>query len=224
MPDFEILPMPPSLDPNLVAQLTLAEVATIGHWRRWGFPHRGITRVAPGATVVGTAVTVACPSEDNSILHHAISLLRPGDILVIDRLGDTEIACYGGTVNLAVKLTGAAGVIIDGPCTDVREIRESEFPVWSRGVSGQTSRVRGNAGRLNVPVSIGGVVVMPGDGLLCDDDGILVLPPHEIADEAGKAIAHQERVKGVVARLEAGETLAQLNGASTKVLGEGIVQ
>jgi regulator of RNase E activity RraA len=91
-------------------------------------------------------------------------------------------------------------------------------------VSGQTSRVRGNAGRLNVPVSIGGVVVIPGDAVLCDDDGILILPPKDVADEAGKAIAHQERVKGVVAELEAGKSLSQLNGASKKVLGEGAVQ
>ena len=222
MADFDVFPMPTAIAPDLLAQLAHAEVATIGHWRRWGFPHRSITRVSPGATVVGTAVTIACPSEDNTILHHAISLVRPGDILVIDRLGDTEIACYGGTVNLAVKLTGAAGVVIDGPCTDISEIRESGFPVWCRGVSGRTSRMRGGSGRLNVPVSIGGAVIMPGDALLCDDDGIVVLPLQDIAGEAAKAIAHQERVVGTVAALEAGRTLAEMNGASAKVLGEDV--
>ena len=219
--EFEVFPMPPALGSDVLDQLARAEVATIGHWRRWGFPNRGITRVAPGPTIVGTAVTVACPSEDNTILHHAISLLRPGDILVVDRLGDMDVACYGGTVNLAAKLTGAAGVVIDGPCTDIREIRESGFAVWCRGVSGRTSRVRGGAGRLNVPVSIGGAVVMPGDALLCDDDGILVIPPQDIAEEAAQGIGHQQRVEGVVAQLEAGKTLAEMNGASAKVLGEG---
>lgn len=85
---------------------------------------RLIARLQPGPTIVGTAITVAVPSEDNSILHHALSLIRPGDILIVDRLGDTNVACYGGTINHAAKLRGAAAVIIDGPCTDVREIRK----------------------------------------------------------------------------------------------------
>lgn len=212
MENFEIGPMPPLVDQQLLAQLERAEVATIGHWRRWGFPNRGIERVVPGRTVAGTAITVACPSEDNSILHYALSLVRPGDILVVDRLGDTEVACYGGTVNHAAKLRSVAAVIVDGPCTDVREIRESGLSVWCRGVSPRTSRAGGGTGRLNVPVSVGGVVVMPGDALLCDDDGILVLPPREVAVEAERAIAHQKRVASVVAELNAGKSLKDVNG------------
>lgn len=222
MNNFDIRRMPDQVDPAGLERLALAEVATIGHWRRWGFPNRAITRVTSGPTIVGTAVTVACPSEDNSVIHHALSLIRPGDILVIDRLGDTEIACYGGTVNYAAKLRGAAAVIIDGPCTDVREIAESGLSVWSRGVSARTSRVRGIAGRINVPVSIGGTVIMPGDAILCDDDGIVVLPPEDVSEEAEAAIAHQGRVNDIVRKLDAGEMLPDLNGATAKVLAEGV--
>lgn len=224
MKNFDIGPLPDSMDATILEQLALAEVATIGHWRRWGFVDRLIARLQPGPTIVGTAVTVAVPSEDNSILHHALSIIRPGDILIVDRLGDTNVACYGGTINHAAKLRGAAAVIIDGPCTDVREIRESGLPVWCRGSSGRTSRSRGFAGRLNVPISVGGAVVMPGDALLCDDDGVLVLPPCDVAEEASRAIAHQDRVSGFIPLLNEGQSLPDLNGASEKVLAGGISQ
>jgi regulator of RNase E activity RraA len=213
--------MPPVLGAELLAQLALAEVATIGHWRRWGFPNRAIQRVGAGASVVGTAVTVACPSEDNSIVHHAVSMLREGDVLVIDRLGDTEVACWGGGVNHAAKLQGANAVIIDGPCTDIREIEASGLPIWCRGTTGRTSLPLGSAGRINVPVSIGGAVVMPGDAVLCDDDGIVILSPGEIATVAKRAIEHQERTRGTLVSLDAGKLLGELSGASAKILSNG---
>lgn len=224
MGHFEIRSLPPSLDAELVAQLARAEVATIGHWRRWGFPHRAIQRVGAGPAVAGTAITVAAPGDDNTIVHYAVSLLRPGDILVVDRLGDTDHACWGGIVNHAAKARGAAGVIVDGPCTDIREISASGFPVWCRGVSGRTANGRGEAGRFNVPVNIGGTVVMPGDAVLCDDDGIVVLSPWEVAAEASRATAHQDRGGDVFARLDAGESLAEISGALEKILPRDIAQ
>lgn len=221
MGHFEIHPMPPLLDVEVVAQLALAEVATIGHWRRWGFPNRAIQRVGSGPSIVGTAVTVACPSEDNSIVHHAVSMLRPGDVLVIDRLGDTEVACWGGGVNHAARLRGVNAVVIDGPCTDIREVEASGLPIWCRGVSGRTSLPLGIAGRINVPVSIGGAVVAPGDAVLCDDDGIVVLSPNEVATIARRAIEHQERTRATLENLNAGKTLGELSGASAKILSKG---
>lgn len=219
MGNFEIGPMPSQVAGDVLEKLALAEVATIGHWRRWGFPNRVIQRVGSGPTVVGTAVTVACPSEDNSIVHHVLSLMREGDILVIDRLGDTEIACWGGGVNHAAKLRGIAGVVIDGPCTDIREIEVSGLPIWCRGVSGRTSLPVGTAGRINVPVSIGGAVVMPGDALLCDDDGLVVLSPGEVAAVAQRAIEHQERARGTLTSLDEGKLLCELSGAAARILG-----
>lgn len=219
MENFEIRPMPPQVTGDLLGKLALAEVATIGHWRRWGFPNRAIQRVGSGPTIVGTAVTVACPSEDNSIVHRVLSLLREGDILVIDRLGDTEVACWGGGVNHAAKLRGIAGVVIDGPCTDIREIEASGVPIWCRGVSGRTSLPVGTAGRINVPVSIGGAVIMPGDALLCDDDGIVVLSPGEVAAVAQRAIEHQERARATLTSLDQGQLLCDLSGAAAKIAG-----
>ncbi|RVT93536.1 RraA family protein [Sphingomonas crocodyli] len=209
--------MPKAIDDTLKGDLIRAEVATIGHWRRWGFPHRSIQRVGSGEAIVGTAVTVACPSEDNSIVHHAVSLLREGDILVIDRLGDNDVACWGGVVNYAAKLRGAAAVIIDGPCTDIREIEQAGLPIWCRGVSGRTSLPLGNAGRINVPIAVGGAVVMPGDAILCDDDGLVVLPPSEAAAVAKRAIEHQSRAGGTLASLREGQSIAEMSGAAAKI-------
>jgi len=217
MGHFEIRPMPSAVHPRLLTKLAKAEVATIGHWRRWGFPHRAIQRVGAGPSVVGTAVTVACPSEDNSIVHHVISMLREGDVLVIDRLGDTEIACWGGGTNHAATLRGIAGVVLDGPCTDIREVEASGMHIWCRGISGRTSLPIASAGRINVPVSVGGAVVMPGDAILCDDNGIVVLSPDEVEAVAQRAIEHQERSHGTLARMGNGELLADMSGASAKI-------
>jgi 4-hydroxy-4-methyl-2-oxoglutarate aldolase len=212
-PAFELRPMPAQVDAALLATLAQAETATIGHWRHWGFCDRGLRRLRSGPAVVGTAVTVACPALDNAIVHYATAKLRPGDILVIDRLNDRDIACFGGVVMRACLEAGAVAAVIDGPCTDSRAIAEAGFPVWRRGSSPRTTNVRGVAGRLNVPVSIGGVVINPGDALLCDDDGVLALPPDEVKIEAERAVERIRRSAITLSRLASGEKLPDISQA-----------
>lgn len=211
---FEIGTMPPQLDQALLRQLIDVEVATVGHWRAWGFCDHRIQRLVPGRTIAGTAVTVACPSADNSALHKAIDLIRPGDVLVIDRLGDEGIACIGEGVAHAAKCAGAAAVVVDGPCTDSAALRKLGLDVWSRGISGRTTYTRGIGGRINVPVSVGGVVVMPGDAVLCDDDGVLVLPPHEALSVATLAIEKQRNGARMLDMVSSGGSLAEHSGAA----------
>ena len=104
--------------------------------------HRAIQPLLPGGRrVVGTAVTLAIAGPDSTLLHHAAGLLRPGDILVVDRLGDDKYACWGGGVAVAVKATGAVAGIVDGPCTDLAEIIASDFPIWARGLAPITTRL-----------------------------------------------------------------------------------
>jgi regulator of RNase E activity RraA len=194
------------------------ETATVGHWRLMGFMHRAIAPLLPRRRVVGTAVTIAIPGMDSTLLHHAVGLLRPGDILVVDRLGDDKHACWGGGVTIAAKAAGAVAGIVDGPCTDLPEIEESDFPVWARGLSPITTRLYDVGGAVNVPVSCGGVVVMPGDAILADDSGVLVLPPSEVREVAEKALAIQERSRSREAKIRAGtHRLGDLSGASEKV-------
>ncbi len=218
MMKYDIGPMPTPLSAEVIALLEHTETATVGHWRHWGFCDRRIQPLLRGRRVAGTAVTVAIPGPDSTLLHHALGLLRPGDILVVDRLGDDRHACWGGGVTVAAKASGAKAGVVDGPCTDMEEIEASDFPMWARGIAPITTRLYDLGGRLNRPVSIGGAVVMPGDAVLCDECGVLVMPPDEAEENARQAVERQAR--GLVSqdRVKAGEKLGDLSGATGKVL------
>jgi 4-hydroxy-4-methyl-2-oxoglutarate aldolase len=218
MARYEIGSMPPQVSSEVIALLRQTETATVGHWRHWGFCDRRIQQLLPFPRVAGTAVTVAIPGPDSTALHHALGLLRPGDVLVVDRLGDDRHACWGGGVTIAAKAAGAVAGVVDGPCTDIEEVRASAFPLWSRGLAPITTRIYDLGGRINMPVSIGGVVVMPGDAVLCDESGVLVLPPGEAEAEARAAIAKQEAGLRTQERCARGEKLGDLSGATAKVL------
>jgi regulator of RNase E activity RraA len=167
--------------------------------------------------VAGTAVTLAIPGPDSTLLHHTLGLLRPGDILVVDRLGDDRHACWGGGVTVAAKAAGAKAGVIDGPCTDLEEITASNFPIWCRGLAPITTRLYDLGGRLNHPISVGGAVVMPGDAVLCDESGVLILGPHEAEAEARAAIERQEHGLATQAKVAAGARLGELSRATAKV-------
>ena len=217
MPKYEIDAMPVQLSTEVVGLLERTETATVGHWRHWGFCDRRIQPLLR-RRVAGTAVTLAIPGPDSTLLHHALGLLRPGDILVVDRLGDDRHACWGGGVTVAAKAAGATAGVVDGPCTDLEEIEASDFPMWCRGMAPITTRLYDLGGRLNKPVSVGGVVVMPGDAVLCDETGVLVLPANEAEAEARKAIAKQEQGLAGQDRVRKGAKLGDLSGATAKVL------
>jgi regulator of RNase E activity RraA len=210
--------MPAPIAPAVLAQLAQVETATVGHTRHWGFMDRRIQPLLPEKRVAGTAVTLAIPGQDSTLLHYALGLLRPGDILVVDRLGDDTHACWGGGVTVAAKAAGALAGIVDGPCTDLSEIRDSDFPVWCRGLSPITTRLYNLGGLLNHPVSCGGVVVRPGDAILADESGVLVLQPDEVAAVADAALARQARGRARQAEIKAGKKLGDLSGATALVL------
>lgn len=218
MAKYVLGPMPPRISGEVVALLEQTETATVGHWRHWGFVDRGVKAMLRGRRVAGTAVTVQIPGPDSTLLHHALGLLRPGDVLVVDRLGDTRHACWGGGVTVAAKAAGVKAGVVDGPCTDLEEVEASDFPLWGRGLAPITTRIYDLGGRMNVPVAIGGVVVTPGDAVLCDESGVLVLPPDEAEAEARAAIARQERGLATQARCAAGEKLGDISGSTAKVL------
>lgn len=218
MKKYHIGQVPKQVDAELIKKFESVEVATIGHFRHRGFVHHSITPVVePGQTLVGTAVTVAIPATDSTLLHHAVGVLRPGDFLFVDRLGDDRHACIGGGVAFAIKTAGAIGVVIDGPCTDVEEIVELGMPLWSRGVSGITTRLNDLGGSLNLPVSCGNVPVMPGDVVIADASGIVVIPIDEAEEVVEEAIARQARPGRNKHKIEAGEKLGDLSGASRLV-------
>jgi 4-hydroxy-4-methyl-2-oxoglutarate aldolase len=218
VPKYEIELSPPQISGEVVALLEQTETATVGHWRHWGFCNRAIQPLLRRRRVAGTAITLAIPGPDSTLLHHALGLLRPGDILVVDRLGDDRHACWGGGVTVAAKAAGAKAGVVDGPCTDLEEVEASDFPLWARGLAPITTRLYDLGGRLNKPVSIGGTVVMPGDAVLCDDTGVLILPPGEAEAEARRAIERQEAGLASQRRVQDGAKLGELSGATAKVL------
>ncbi|PDT34703.1 MULTISPECIES: RraA family protein [Sinorhizobium] len=214
---YTIKDMPDPVSQEDLDLLRGVETATVGHWRLFGFVDRRIQPVLPRRRVVGTAVTVAIAGPDSTLLHHAAGMLRPGDIVVLDRLGDDKYACWGGGVTAAAKSAGAVAGIIDGPCTDISEIEGADFPVWSRGCSSITTRLYDLGGGMNIPISCGGAVVMPGDAILADESGVLVIPREEVRSVALKALAMQEAERNNVNVLK-GQKLGDISGASAKVM------
>ena len=217
MKDFTKNPMPPSLPDSLLAKLARVETATIGHFRHSCFMDSAVAAVDPSRRVAGTAVTLQLAANDSALLHDVVSTLRPTDILVIDRSGDRRHACWGGVVTNAAALCGFAGAVIDGPVTDVNEIVRNAFPVWSRGRSAVTTKLYAQSGSFNAPVSCGGVTVRPGDAILADESGVVVLDPSEAEAVADRALGMQEAELELIARLRAGERLGDITGASAMV-------
>jgi regulator of RNase E activity RraA len=214
---FVVNDMPKQIDQSLVELLEQAETATIGHVLYEGFVDRGIAALLPRRRVAGTAVTLRLPHADSTLLHYACKLVRPGDVVLIDRCGDTKYACWGGGLTLAMKLGGVKAGIIDGPATDLSEIQEFDLPMWSRGLSSITTRLLGLEGAMNVPVSVGGVVVNPGDAVLADEQGVLVLAPATAREAATRALEMQKREVTTHQRLRAGEKLPDISGATAIV-------
>jgi 4-hydroxy-4-methyl-2-oxoglutarate aldolase len=214
---FDVRAMPEQASPDLIARAQRVEPATIGHFRFRGFPAPNIRPVGSPKRIAGTAVTLALPASDSTLLHYAAGIIRPGDILIIDRLGDKTHACLGGGVAISLMRFGLTGVIIDGPCTDPEEIRDSGLPVWAAGVSPITTRVGGLGGAMNVPVSIGGAVVMPGDIVIADEAGIVILPPGEALADIDRALGLQLSEPAFIGRVSRETPLGELTGANALV-------
>jgi len=216
---FTLNALPAGLPSQLISKLRQAEPATIGHFRNWGFLDPAIRAMQADVRIAGPAVTVRAPGVDGTIVGYALGQVRPGDVLVIDRCGDHRHAAFGGLVAYACKVAGLAGVIIDGVATDIGEVRKYGVPLWCRGLSAVTTKRIGLAGEFCVPVSCGGVDVRPGDVIIADECGIVVLPPADAEAIAERAIGMQEAEVKSRARLEAGEKLPDISGA-TKMLQE----
>lgn len=214
---FIINEMPVPVLPATINRAASAEPATIGHFRLMGFPRKTIRPMHDCGRRAGTAVTLALPGADSSLLHHAVGMLREGDVLVIDRLGDDTHACLGGGVAYAIAKRGVAAVIIDGPIADPGEIREFGLPVWATGVGSITTRLLGVGGVMNAPISCGGAVVRPGDLVIADEGGVVFLPSGEADSDIDRALTMQEMEKKGLATLGPDTCLGELTGASALV-------
>ncbi|BBB00961.1 putative dimethylmenaquinone methyltransferase [Actinacidiphila reveromycinica] len=152
--------------------------------------------VTPAARVTGPAVTVAVSPGDGLMLREAIGLARPGDVLVVNAFGATDRAVLGGTVLLAARDRGVAGLVVDGAVRDLDEIASLSLPVAARAVTPRSGTSTAGWGEVNVPVACGGVVVQPGDVVAADGDGIVVVP----ADQAAAVLAAHREVEAAKGR------------------------
>lgn len=220
---YKMNPLPKPVDASLLDRLIKLETATIGHTLQYGFAAPELQAVSAGRSVVGTAVTVALPGQDSTLLHHVVGQLRPGDFLVIDRLGDTKHACFGGGVALASANTGYAGAAVSGPHTDTDEIIECGFPLWSTGPSPITTRLYDIGGAFNIPVCCAGAAVLPGYAAFADDSGVVFIAPDDLEEVI--AIAEDKTARGAkgTARQKAGEKLGDITGASAKVAAKTVI-
>ncbi|WP_196780834.1 RraA family protein [Nocardioides sambongensis] len=204
--------MPEQVDPQLLDELRDVCVSTLGHLRDHGLA-LGLQPNRRPIKVVGTAVTVRIPHLDSTAVHLAVDHLRPGDVLVVDQSGDHARSCFGGLVSFSAKARGAAGAVIDGSINDHDETGPYDFPVFSRGYSPLTTRIGGIEGAINVPVTIAGAVVNPGDVVFGDSDGVAFLSPEDVVG-LGELLRGKEQAEAPAReRILSGGSLAEFSGA-----------
>ena len=164
----------------------------------------GLLPYHTGGPMIGTAVTVKTRNGDNLAIHAALRVARPGDVIVVDGGGDTSQALIGEIILAHAESLGVAGFVIDGAIRDVGAIRTSSMPCYARGVT-HRGPYKNGPGAINVPVSIGGLIISPGDLVVGDEDGVVALPG-EVARAilpAVRAQEEQERIKIAAFRAKA---------------------
>jgi regulator of RNase E activity RraA len=187
------IPSAPQADPKVIAMLREIPVAALSDNMHRNIGTTGLQPYhRPGQqTMAGTAVTARSRAGDNLTYLRALEFCRPGDVLVIDAGGDLNNAGVGGILSAYAASIGIAGVVIDGALRDVAEIRARDFPVYARGVT-HRGPYKDGPGEINVPISVGGMVVNPGDVVVGDQDGLLAIPQQGIEQLIDRARSHLE--------------------------------
>lgn len=195
----------PRPDTALLQRLGQFGVATVHEAQgRTGLLARYLRPIYPGAKTSGSALTVLAHPGDNTMLHVAAEVCRPGDVIVIALSSENSDGMLGELLATSFRARGAVGVIIDAGCRDVAEMAKMGFPVWSKAVSAKGT-VKATLGSINVPVVCAGAVVQPGDAIVADDDGVVTVPRSELDAVLEASQQREEREAKVRARLAAGE-------------------
>jgi regulator of RNase E activity RraA len=195
------------LPAELIAGYAEVAASTLGHLGRTGYLPE-LKPVVANTRLLGRVVTARIPLPHGALLREALIASRPGDVLVIEAVGDPHCACWGELRTLAALIKGLAGVVVNGAITDVQALRQLGLPVFHRGISAVTTQGGEALGELNVELQLGETRVCPGDLALGDDDGLFVLSPARAAallpGALAKEAADQARRAQLLQRLTEG--------------------
>ncbi|MEP6546048.1 MAG: 4-carboxy-4-hydroxy-2-oxoadipate aldolase/oxaloacetate decarboxylase [Gammaproteobacteria bacterium] len=199
-----------------VRQVTRADAASVAELSKYGVAtiHEAMGRVGlmetymrpiySGAKACGTAVTIFAHPGDNWMLHVAAELLRPGDVAVLGVSSDNSDGMFGDLLATSFRSHGALGLVIDAGCRDVTDLRDMGFPVWSKAIHAKGT-VKATIGSVNTPIICAGALVHPGDVVIADDDGVVIVPKLQAPRVAVAAAAREKKEAGTRRRLAAGE-------------------
>jgi 4-hydroxy-4-methyl-2-oxoglutarate aldolase len=207
---------------SVLAGLARLGVSTVHEAdQRRGALNPAIRPILAGARVAGSAVTVLCPPGDNLMIHAAVEMCRPGDILVVATTSPSTDGMIGELLATSLRAHGVIGVVTAAGIRDVAELRAMGFPVWARAISAQGT-VKASPGAVNVPVVCGGQTVHPGDAIVADDDGVVVVGRDRAGAvlTAAQARAANEQVKR--GKLASGELGVDMYGLRALLKDVGV--